>query len=70
MISLFVLPSVLVSESESTHIKAVKEPWRHSSRFEALCQMLLTNQRLDKLAAAHADFVSCKMLVGTCLLST
>ena len=41
---------------ESKHIKAVKEPWRRSSRFEALRQMLLTNQRADKLAAARADF--------------
>jgi len=26
--------------------KAVKEPWRRSNRFDALSQMLLTNQRL------------------------
>ena len=58
------------SITESKHIKAVKEPWRRSSRFEALRQMLLTNQRLDKLAAALADFASCGMLVGTCLSST
>ncbi|KAG0693579.1 hypothetical protein DFH29DRAFT_985457 [Suillus ampliporus] len=37
---------------------SVKEPWCHSSRFKAL----LTNQRLDKLAAAHADFEACSML--------
>jgi hypothetical protein len=36
---------------ESKHIKAVKEPWRRSSRFKVLSQMLLINQRLDKLAA-------------------
>ena len=41
---------------ESKHIKAVKEPWHHSSCFEALGQMLLTNQWLDKLAAARVDF--------------
>lgn len=29
--------------------------------------MLTTNERLDKLAAAHVDFTSCGMLVGTCL---
>ena len=53
---------------ESKHIKAVKEPWRRSSRFEAMEQMLLMNQRLDKLAAAHVDFTNRKMLSGTCLL--
>jgi hypothetical protein len=57
------------SITESKHIKAVKEPWRHSNRFDALSQMLLTNQRLDKLAAARADFASRGMLEGTCLSS-
>jgi hypothetical protein len=46
------------SITESKHIKAVKEPWRRSSHFEALGQMLVTNQRLDstcKLSSAwHA----------------
>ncbi|KAF8528622.1 hypothetical protein JB92DRAFT_3081421 [Gautieria morchelliformis] len=37
--------------------------------FEALSQMLLTNQRLDKLAAARVDFVNRGMLKGTCLSS-
>ncbi|KAG0695520.1 hypothetical protein DFH29DRAFT_984927 [Suillus ampliporus] len=46
----------------------IKEPWCRSSRFKALGQMLLTNQRLDKLAAAHADFEACGMLCGTCLM--
>ena len=41
---------------ELKHIKAVKEPWHHSSRFEALEQMLLINQQLDKLAATRVDF--------------
>ena len=40
------------SITESAHIRAVKKPWHRSSRFHALGQMLLTNQRLDKLAAA------------------
>ncbi|KAH8987556.1 hypothetical protein EDB86DRAFT_3065712 [Lactarius hatsudake] len=35
---------------------AVKEPWRRSNRYHALLQMLVTNQRLDKLAAARANF--------------
>jgi hypothetical protein len=50
------------SITESKHIKAIKEPWRRSNRYNALGQMLLTNQRLDKLAASHADFVARGML--------
>jgi len=57
------------SLTESKHIKAVKEPWRRSSRFKALGQMLLTNQRLDKLAASRVDFTQRGMLDGTCLQS-
>jgi len=68
LIRAFGAPNGLCSSiTESKHIKAVKEPWRRSSRFEALCQMLLTNQRLDKLAAARADFDDRGMLQGTCL---
>ncbi|KZT06391.1 uncharacterized protein LAESUDRAFT_737090 [Laetiporus sulphureus 93-53] len=55
------------SITESMHIRAVKEPWRRSSRFEALGQMLLTNQRLDKLSASRVDFESRGMLKGSCL---
>ncbi|KAJ7754198.1 hypothetical protein DFH07DRAFT_868599 [Mycena maculata] len=50
------------SITESRHITAVKKPWRRSSRYEALSQMLLTNQRPDKLAAARADFVERGMI--------
>src|ERR1700720_4707724 len=57
------------SITESKHIKAVKEPWRRSNRFDALSQMLLTNQRLNKLATARADFANRGMLKGTCLSS-
>jgi hypothetical protein len=57
------------SITESKHIKAVKEPWRRSNRYEALYQMLLTNQRLDKLAASRVDFAKRGMLGGTCLSS-
>ncbi|KAG1805024.1 uncharacterized protein HD556DRAFT_1429137 [Suillus plorans] len=68
MIRSFGAPNGLCSSiTESKHIKAVKEPWRRSSRFEALNQMLLTNQRLDKLAASRIDFASRGMLTGTCL---
>jgi len=55
------------SITESKHIKAVKEPWRRSSRFNALGQMLVTNQRLDKLAASRVDFKDRGMLDGTIL---
>ncbi|KAG1734269.1 uncharacterized protein EDB91DRAFT_1238453 [Suillus paluster] len=54
-------------DAESKHIKAVKEPWQRSSRFNALGQMLRTNQWLDKLAAMCADFTSRRMMNGTVL---
>lgn len=56
------------SITESKHIKAIKEPWRRSSRYKALGQMLLINQRLDKLAALRVDFSKRGMLNGTCFL--
>ena len=66
----FGAPNGLCSSiTESKHIKAVKEPWRRSSRFNALGQMLITNQRLDKLAAARVDFDARGMLKGPCLSS-
>ena len=57
------------SITESKYIKAVKEPWWRSGHFEALHQMLLTNQCADKLTAARADFKKWGMLKGTCLSS-
>ena len=58
-IQLFGAPNGLCSSiTESKHIKAVKEPWRRSSHFDALGQMLVTNQRIDKLSALRVDFVS------------
>jgi hypothetical protein len=64
----FGAPNGLCSSiTESKHIKAVKEPWRRSSKFNALGQMLLTNQRLDKLHAARVDFVIRGMLPGSAL---
>jgi hypothetical protein len=50
------------SITEAKHIKAVKEPWRRSNRDKLLKQVLLTNQRLDKLAAARVDFTARGML--------
>ena len=55
------------SITESKHIEAVKEPWRRSSRFDVLCQMLITNEHANKLAAARANFKRQGMLQGTCL---
>jgi hypothetical protein len=57
LIQEFGAPNGLCSSiTESKHIKAMKEPWQRSSHYEALGQMLVTNQRLDKLAAARVDF--------------
>jgi hypothetical protein len=68
MIWMFGSPNGLCSSiTESKHIKAVKEPWRRSNRYNALGQMLMTNQRLDKLAAARINFFARDMLNGTCL---
>ncbi|KAG1897517.1 uncharacterized protein F5891DRAFT_1191716 [Suillus fuscotomentosus] len=68
MIRLFGAPNGLCSSiTESKHIKAIKEPWRCSSRYKALGQMLLTNQHLDKIAAARSDFEACGMLQGSCV---
>ncbi|KAF8951457.1 hypothetical protein BDZ97DRAFT_1910010 [Flammula alnicola] len=59
----FGAPNGLCSSiTESRHITAVKRPWRRSSRYKALGQMLMTNQRLDKLAASRADFIARGML--------
>ncbi|KAF8915774.1 hypothetical protein CPB85DRAFT_1374970 [Mucidula mucida] len=52
----FGAPNGLCSSiTESRHITAVKKPWRRSSRYKALSQMLLTNQRLNKLLALRVD---------------
>ncbi|KAG1720920.1 uncharacterized protein EDB91DRAFT_1240360 [Suillus paluster] len=68
VIRLFGTPNGLCSSiTESKHIKAVKDPWRQSSRYKVLGQMLVTNQRLSELAAACVDFESHGMLKGTCL---
>lgn len=59
----FGVPNRLCSSiAESKNIKAVKKSYRRSSRFEALGQMLLTNHRLDKLAASRANFEARGML--------
>lgn len=64
-IQMFGAPNGLCSSiTESKHIKAVKRPWRRSSRWQALGQMLLINQRLDKLAAVKVDLDIRGMLDG------
>jgi hypothetical protein len=65
-IHLFGSPNGLCSSiTESKHIKAVKEPWRRSSRFKALVQMLRTIIRLEKLAALRQRFLREGMLLGS-----
>jgi hypothetical protein len=59
----FGAPNGLCSSiTESKHIKAVKEPWRRSNKCNALSQMLIRNQRHDKLAAARVEFEARGML--------
>lgn len=66
LIRAFGAPNGICSSiTESMHIRAVKEPWRRSSRFEALGQMLTINQRLDKLSAMRTDFNDRGMLQGS-----
>jgi len=68
LIELFGAPNGLCSSiTESKHIRAVKEPWRRSNKFDALGQMLVTNQRLDKLAGARRHFTECNILDGPLL---
>ena len=43
----------------------MKGPWWHLSCNDPLPQMLITNQRNDKLAAFKVDFVKHGMLDGT-----
>jgi len=62
MIQLFGAPNGLCSSiTESKHIKAIKEPWRRSNWYEALEQMLLSNQHLNKLEAVCALFIARNM---------
>lgn len=70
-IELFGSPNGLCSSiTESKHIKAVKKPWRRSSRYRALYQMLVTIVRLDKLAAARLIFRDRGMMQGTTVTYT
>lgn len=63
LIQEFGAPNGLCSSiTESRHITAVKKPWRRSNHHEPLGQMLVTNQRLDKLASARTKFIARGML--------
>ncbi|KAF8210576.1 hypothetical protein K438DRAFT_2011932 [Mycena galopus ATCC 62051] len=65
-IRLFGSPNGLCSSiTESKHIKAVKEPWRRSSRYKALIQMLRIICRLDKMAAIRSIFAIQGMMAGS-----
>ena len=69
MIHAYGAPNGLCSSmTENKHIKAVKKPWRCSNRYNTMQQMLLTNQRLDKLSASLAHFTHNNMLQGDCLM--
>ena len=59
----FGAPNGLCSSiTESRHISAVKRPWRHSSHYNAIHQIMQTNSRAEKLTAARAHFTSRGML--------
>ncbi|KAF8274732.1 hypothetical protein EI94DRAFT_1768565 [Lactarius quietus] len=60
---------VCSSITESKHKESVKGPFCHSSHNESIGKMLLTNQCLDRLAAAHVIFTACGMLKGLLLTS-
>jgi hypothetical protein len=55
---------VCSSITESTHISAVKEPWRRSNRNDPLPQMARTISRLHKLNALRRIFGNRGMLDG------
>jgi hypothetical protein len=42
--------------TESKHRKVIKEPWRRSSHYEALLQMLKINSRLDQIKTCAVAF--------------
>lgn len=70
-IELFGSPNGLCSSiTESKHIPAVKKPWRSSSHFNALSQMLRTNQRMEKMHALRRIFVDKGLMKGTTLSHT
>ncbi|KAJ6572713.1 hypothetical protein DFH09DRAFT_1362296 [Mycena vulgaris] len=68
LIQMFWAPNGLCSSiTESKHIKAVKKSYKRTNHNKPLSQMLLTNQRLDKLAAARDSCTMRGMLDGALL---
>ena len=64
----FGAPNGLCSSiTEARHIKSVKQPWRRSNRFDAIRQMLLTCQRLERLVAARQYYQSRNWMQGSIL---
>ena len=64
-ITQFGAPNGLCSSiTESKHRKVVKEPFCCSNNNQAMGQILVTNQRLNKISAARVYFVACGMLKG------
>ncbi|KAK0232789.1 hypothetical protein IW262DRAFT_1258973, partial [Armillaria fumosa] len=57
-----VLNGLCSSIMESHHITTVKKPWCHSNHYNALSQLLLTNQQLDKLNTLRSDLVQCGII--------
>ncbi|KAL1724786.1 hypothetical protein EV714DRAFT_240455, partial [Schizophyllum commune] len=53
---------VIFERKGSAHIRAVKRPWLRSNQYSTLWQMLIINERIDKLAACCTDFESHSML--------
>ncbi|KAI5984115.1 hypothetical protein F5J12DRAFT_907962 [Pisolithus orientalis] len=63
LICQFSAPNGLCSSiTESKHIKAIKQPYQCTNCFQALRQMLLLKQRLNKLITMHTDFKEHGML--------
>lgn len=57
MIQLFGAPSgISTSITESKHKQVVKGTYTRTNKFKPLMQMLLLNERMDKMSAAKADF--------------
>ncbi|KAH9039755.1 hypothetical protein EDB84DRAFT_1587671 [Lactarius hengduanensis] len=69
-IHLFGSPNGLCSSiTESKHIRAVKEPWRRSSRYLALTQMLRTLLHMDKISVLRQRLQDSGMLQGSAFAS-
>ena len=67
-IQLFGSPDGLCSSiTESMHIRAVKEPWRCTNKYQPLGQMLVINQCLAKVASLRSYLEKHSLLDGPLL---